>query len=271
MGYGIAIDQIGEVDLYRFGRSKQIFRGPRPNLKRAYVAFIGGSEPFGKFVSTPFPKIVQKYIHIPCVNWGTPSAGPGFFLKDPVLLEACSNAEACVVQAMDPVALSNRMYSVFPRRNTRLRGVSESLRALFPDVEFDDYKYVPALMRKLQATDEAAYRMVVAEQKSAWVARMLELLEDIETKKVLLWLDMTGSSRNRGLVSEEMVDVLRGRVDRVVRVPIVAKRGKVTGFSGARDSAWMTRGVHAQVAAVVSEALREMLPDARAQALSGEK
>ena len=261
MGYGIAIDQIGEVDLYRFGRSKQIFRGPRPNLKRPYVAFIGGSEPFGKFVSVPFPKLVQKYIHVPCVNWGTPSAGPGFFLKDPVLLEACSNAEACVVQAMDPVALSNRMYSVFPRRNTRLRGVSESLRALFPDVEFDDYKYVPALMRKLRAMDEAAFRVVVAEQKSAWVARMLELLEDIETRKVLLWLDTMDGNKRRGLVTEEMVEVLRARVDRVVRVPVAAKRGRVSGFAGGRDPAWMTRGVHAQVATEVSEVLKEMLAE----------
>lgn len=88
MGYGIAVKDVGEVDLYRFGRSNQVFRGPKPSLKKPYVAFIGGSEPFGKFVSVPFPKQVQRNISQTCVNWGTPGAGPGFFLKDPIILEA---------------------------------------------------------------------------------------------------------------------------------------------------------------------------------------
>lgn len=128
MAYGIAIEEAGGIELYRFGRSKQVFRGPKPNLREPYFTFIGGSEPFGKFVLEPFPKLIESKIGQTCVNLGTPGAGPGFFLKDPVVLEVCSNAIACVVQVMDAAPLSNRMYSVFPRRNMRLRGVSDALR-----------------------------------------------------------------------------------------------------------------------------------------------
>lgn len=260
MGYGIAVDEIGEVDLYRFGRSKQIFRGTRPNLKNPYVAFIGGSETFGKFVSTPFPTLVKRYLRMTCVNWGTPGAGPGFFLKDPVILEACSKAEICVVQVMNPVALSNRMYSVFPRRNMRLRGVSSALRSLFPDVNFEDFKYVSAMLRKLADEDAEAYKIVLDEQRSAWVARMDELLNDIETRKVLLWLAPLDPVKSGCLITEEMVNAVRKKVETVITIRIKSKCGANMAFNGAmRDSAWMTRSVHSEVSKELSQVLKEML------------
>ena len=260
MGYGIAVEEIGEVDLYRFGRSKQIFRGSKPNLKKPYVAFIGGSETFGKFVSTPFPDMVQRYLRMTCANWGTPGAGPGFFLKDPVILEACSNAEICVVQVMNPVALSNRLYSVFPRRNMRLRGVSSALRSLFPGVVFEDFKYVSGMLRKLASEDIEAYQSVLEEQRYAWVSRMRELLNDIETRKLLLWLAPVDAAKPGCIITDEMVAAVGDQVEKVVTVRINAKSGANMAFNGAmRDSAWMTRGVHSEVSKELAEVLGEML------------
>lgn len=259
MGYGIAIKNVKEVDLYRFGRSKQIFRGPRPNLKKPYIAFIGGSEPFGKFVSVPFPKLTQAIVKTKCVNWGTPGAGPGFFLKDPVILEACSNAEICVVQVMDAVPLSNRMYSVFPRRNLRLRGVSQTLKSLFPDVDFDGFKYVPAMIRKLQSVDPMAYNIVLTEQQSAWVARMLELLEDIETPIILLWLAPQDPKAAGCVITQDMVETVAKRADHLLKVTIEAKRGKDMLFGGkTKDTCWMTKGVHRLVADAVAAKITEI-------------
>jgi len=260
MGYGLDIEHIGEVNLYRFGRSRQIFRGIRPDMRNPYIAFIGGSEPFGKYVRVPFPKRVQQKLHETCVNWGTPGAGPGFFLKDPVLLEACCNARVCVIQAMDPIALSNRMYSVFPRRNLRLRNVSGTLRLLFPTIHFDDYKYVPAMIRKLVATDPEAYKVVLVEQKSAWIARTMELLEAIETPKILLWITRETLDPSVGVLSKEMIDLVAHQVDRVVVCPIDAKSsGNPTFGAGARGSGWMSKNAHQQVADVVSAAIQEVL------------
>lgn len=259
MGYGIAVENVGEIDLYRFGRSNQIYRGPKPSLKRPYISFIGGSEPFGKFVSVPFPKLVQRNIKQTCVNWGTPGAGPGFFLKDPILLEACSNSSICVIQVMDAAPLSNRMYSVFPRRNMRLRGVSEALKSLYPDINFDNFKYVNAMLRKLKETDTAAYEVVVAEQRAAWLARMLELLEDIETQKVLLWL--MPKNTNESLVNDDMIGVVSKRVDRLIKVSVPEKRRADLFGSASKDSGWMTRSVHAQVADAVGPELVALLTE----------
>lgn len=260
MGYGIAIKEAGEIDLYRYGRSKQIFRGPKPSLKKPYVAFIGGSEPFGKFVANPFPRLAQRQVKETCVNWGTPGAGPGFFLKDPVILEACSNSKLCVVQVMDAAPLSNRLYSVYPRRNQRLRGVSEMLKSLYPDVDFSNFKYVPAMLRKMKTTDPVAYRIVLAEQRAAWVARMLELLEDIETKKILLWLAPENANDPDVVVTEDMIETISKHTDRVVKVTIKEKRGRDMLFGGkTKDTSWMTRGVHEMVADAISEQINQEL------------
>ena len=255
MGYGIAVKEAGEVDLYRFGRSQQVFRGPRPSLKRPYIAVIGGSETFGKFVATPFPRLVQKRLQTTCVNWGTPGAGPGFFLKDPVLLEACSNASVCVIQVMQAEPLSNRMYSVFPRRNQRIRGVSEALKSLYPKTNFDQFKYVSGMLRHLREEDASTFKIVEAEMRAAWIARMLELIEDIHTKKVILWLrsDDTGT-----IVDQEMIDIVAGKVDQLVTVDITA--GLHRGFGGgSKETQWMTRKVHDTVASKLVPTIQTVL------------
>ena len=264
MAYGIAVAEVGEVELYRFGRSKQIFRGPKPDFGAPYITFIGGSEPFGKFVLEPYPKLVENRIGKTCVNLGTPGAGPGFFLKDPVILEACSRSIQCIIQVMDVAPLSNRMYEVYPRRNMRLRSVSAVLRSLYPQVDFSGFRYVSAMIRKLREVDSGAYKVVLAEQRSAWLARMLELLQDIETAKTLLWIQPEGDKGLSQSVTEEMVDVLASHVDNVVKVSVAVPENGGRGLIGLRkDTGWMTRAVHAEIAAVISSELQAMQPQKR--------
>lgn len=177
-----------EYNSYRFGRSKQRFRGPQPDLTQPYVAFIGGSEPFGKFVPDPFPCQLQDRLQMQCANWGTPGAGPSFFLRDPVLLEACSAAKACVVTVMGAVAMSNRMYSVFKRRNARIRDTSKTLKALYPNMQLGDFRFAHNMLRKMYQRNPRNFEVIEIELREAWVARMSELLEEIETTRVLLWM-----------------------------------------------------------------------------------
>lgn len=257
MAYGIAIEEAGEVELYRFGRSKQIFRGPKPDLRDPYISFIGGSEMFGKFVLAPFPQLVGRSVGQTCVNLGTPGAGPGFFLKDPVILETCSRSATCIVQVMAAEPLSNRMYSVFPRRNMRLRKVSNVLKSLYPQLDFSQFRFVSAMIRALKSEDTEAYKVVMAEQRSAWLARMLELLEDIETTTILLWIKPRGYSDFDQVVTQEMVGVLSGHVDRVLNVEINISEKTASNLSGLRkDTEWMKREAHAKIAKAISRELQ---------------
>ncbi len=57
----MAYENLGESALdyvpCRYGKSKLLFRGPKRKLTAPYVAMIGGTETYGKFVETPFPAL----------------------------------------------------------------------------------------------------------------------------------------------------------------------------------------------------------------------
>jgi hypothetical protein len=217
-----------DYETYRFGRSRQRYRGPKPDLQSPYVAMIGGSETFGKFSPKAYPGIVEDLLDYPVANWGTPGAGPGFFLRDPVLLEACSCAQVCVISVMGAHPVSNRLYTVFKRRNARLRGSSEMLNTLFPEVDIEDFRFVRNMLNRLQMTSEDKFKVVELEIRAAWIARMRDLLESIETRRVLFWMSsrtpedasgkMTKSSMGvePAMVDRQMIDAISPYVDDVV-------------------------------------------------------
>ena len=213
---------------YRFGRARQRFRGPKPDLGRPYIAFIGGSETYGKFVHDPYPAILARNLGVTCANWGTPGAGPSFFLKDPVLLEACSNARVCVISVMGAVAMSNRLYSVFKRRNSRLRTTTETLQALYPRMQLSEFRFAHNMLHRMYRENPENFKLLEIELRQAWVARMRELLDDIETARVLLWMstrtpDEKFSPSNKehflvapAFVTREMLEAVAPMADLVV-------------------------------------------------------
>lgn len=188
---------------YRFGRSQQRFRGPKPDLSKPYIAVIGGSEVYGRFVPNTFTHQLSHRLKMPVVNWGTPGAGPTFFLKDPTVLEACSNAKICVVSAMGAVPTSNRLYSVYKRRNSRVRSVSENLSDLYPGVDHTDYRFAHNMLRAFHKECGQRFRIVEREIQAAWIARMRELLDDIDSVKVLLWMSGRSPDDDAGPSADE--------------------------------------------------------------------
>ncbi|SOH92473.1 hypothetical protein SAMN06273572_101320 [Monaibacterium marinum] len=224
---------------YRWGRARQVFRGPKPDLRRPYVACIGGSETYGRFAREPWPQQLDAQLGHTCANWGTPGAGASFYLKDPVVLEACSNARACVISIMGAHVVSNRLYSVYNRRNLRLRTISPMMQALYPEVEFDQYRFVHNMLAALYRISPQRFAVVELEMRQAWLARMTELLADIETRKILFWFSDTSpdeAGRMQPLaardllpsfVDREMIDALRPHAD--IYVEYVASSDAANG------------------------------------------
>lgn len=176
--------QTGE---YRFGRSRQRFRAPMPDLKRPYIACIGGSETYGRGIERPYPAILQETLGTTVANWGANGASASFFLSDTQLLEACSSARACVVAITPAHTIANRYFSVFPRRNARLKSASKTLNTLYPGVNFARFRYVHNLLVHLHGRDEQRFEMLRLEFHEAWIHRMTQLLTLLETPKILLW------------------------------------------------------------------------------------
>lgn len=208
--------------------SRIFFRGPRRRLDQPYYAFIGGTETYGKFIDKPLPALVEKELKQTCVNFGCVNGGVDAFVNDPTIMSACHDAQATVVQIMGANYLSNRFYSVHPRRNDRFLRASTVMQAIYSDVDFSDFTFTRHMLSALYAKSAERFDIVVQELREAWVARMRNMLGQIGPRAVLLWfsnerMDNTPwNERESGMqadplfINVEMIDKLRDLVAEVV-------------------------------------------------------
>ena len=181
-------DPLFDYKIYRFGRTPQVFRGPQPDLRDHYIAFIGGSNTFGRYNDSPYADQIGDRIGRTVLNLGTDGAGPGFFLGDPEVLRSAMDADLTIVTVMCAPATSNRMFAVRPRRNLRLHTISDLLAGIYPEVDFSRFSFTKGMLKHLHALDESRFKLVVNEMKNAWIGRMQTLLSTIETKTLLFYL-----------------------------------------------------------------------------------
>lgn len=214
----------------RYGMSRILFRGPKRRLDSPYVAFVGGTETFGKYIDRPFPSLIERDIKRTCVNFGTVNGGVDSFVNDPTIMQACHDAELTVVQIMGANFLSNRFYSVHPRRNDRFLRASTVLQAIYNDVDFSDFTFTRHLLGELLNISAERFDIVVSELREAWVARMKNMLGQIGSKVVLLWFsrhELSDEHWNAGenplqvdplFITKAMIEQLRPLVLDVVEV-----------------------------------------------------
>lgn len=220
MSLHVTADPFIDYQLYRFGRTRQTFRGPQPSFRGRYVACLGSAHTFGRFAERPYPDLLAG-TGVPCANLGTDGAGPGFFLQDTEVLRAASDAEVCIVQAMSAVALSNRMYAVRPRRNGRLHEVSDLMRGIFPEVDFTRFVFVRGMLSHLAELDPNRFRLVENEIKNAWIGRMHSLLSLIETRTILFWFSTRAPEQMGGTAAERCAMRYPDYVDRAMLEAVI--------------------------------------------------
>jgi hypothetical protein len=227
----------------RYGNSKIFFRGPRKSLDGQYVAFVGGTETYGKFVETPFPDLLEEMTGRTCVNLGCVNASIEAFLNEPAVWAAVHDATLTVVQVMGAHNISNRFYSVHPRRNDRLVRASTVLQALYPEVDFTEFCFTRHMLQTLWQVGPDRFPILRSELQTAWSARMERFLAEIGPRSLLLWIgdhlptDIPWELRDAPLDSEPMfvtramIDSLRPRVRGVVMAQVSAK-ARATGTDG---------------------------------------
>lgn len=202
------------------------FRGPTPDFGKPYIAALGGSETYGKFVRHPFPGLLQDWIDTPVVNLGVQHAGLSLFAEERWLLDTASKAELTVFQVLGAQNMSNRLYSVHSRRNDRFLTVSPALRDMYPSVDFAEVNFTGHLLDTLVTQSKAAFEVLVEELKWAWVQRMRRIVKTINGDVVLLWVSDRRPEDTRNTIRESeplfvdrtMLDELSGDVAGVVEV-----------------------------------------------------
>ena len=165
-----------------------MFRGPRRTLERPYVVFLGGTETYGKYVPDPFPDLVEDHIGLATINLGCLNAGLDVYLGEPEVLRVARGAEAAVLQIVGAGNLSNRYYTVHPRRNDRLIAATPLLKALYREVDFTEFNFTRHMLLSLQSTSKDRFEVLADELRSTWVRRMKELLAALPPRTVLLWM-----------------------------------------------------------------------------------
>ena len=180
----------GALDYFpcRYGTSRLLFRGPRRSVERPYVAYLGGTETYGKYVPHPFPDLVEDEIGYGSVNLGCINAGLDVFLAEDSVLDIARGAEAVVVQVLGALNLTNRYYLVHPRRNDRFIGATPLLKSLFRDVDFTEFSFTRHMLRTLQTTSLDRFEVVAQELRAVWLRRMTALLGRLPQRPVLLWM-----------------------------------------------------------------------------------
>jgi hypothetical protein len=170
-----------------YGSARILFRGPQKPLNGAYIACLGGTETFGKFIETPFPALLEQATGTVTVNLGSLDAGIDAFVCSPGLTDIAANARATVIQIMGAANMSNRFYTVDPRRNDRFLRPSKALKEIYPEVNFRSYDRVDQMLAALARIGPDRLHLVRKELQTAWVARMRTLIAQIGGPVVLLW------------------------------------------------------------------------------------
>ncbi len=267
----------GELDYEpcQYRESRLVFRGPPKELDEAYVAFIGGTETYGKFIQKPFVNLVEEVIGTNCVNLGYMNAGIDAFLAEPAALEIARLSQVTVVQIMGAQNMSNRYYRVHPRRNDRFIGASNMMKMVFNDIDFSEFHFTRHMLGTLCARAPDRYTMVRDELRMAWSARMKLLINTIGGKVVLLWVSdhppetamgPSGLGPDPLFVDRLMLEELRPLVADIVEVQF-STHALTDGLEGMcysdmeRVAAQKVPGpkAHAETAAAVSRALRNTL------------
>lgn len=232
----MAYQSLGDTSLEyfpcRYGASKILFRGPQRPLEGEYIAAIGGSETYGKFVEFPYPDLMEGLLKTPVINFGCMNAGVDVFANEQTLLDACNGAKLSVLQVPGAVNLSNRFYAVHPRRNDRFLRASNLLKTIYREVDFTEFNFTRHMLQSLQEISGEKFAMVEMELKEAWVGRMKSLVARIESPLILLWLSERGISEacphgilgpDPAMVDEEMMNEIRPFVQDVVEVKVSQK------------------------------------------------
>lgn len=210
----------------RYGQSKLLFRGPRKRLRSPYSVFLGGTETYGKFISRPFPDLVEVGTGMMSANLGCINGGIDAYVNDADVLSIASRARVTVIQIMGAQNLSNRFYKVHPRRNDRFLKASILMRTVFREVDFTDFAFTRHLLSTLQDCSADRYGLVVEELRQAWIARMAMLIERIDGVPILLWIGRKpppaqatdAMSTDPLFVDAAMIAALRSRVADYVEV-----------------------------------------------------
>ena len=206
-----------DFSLCQYGLSKNIFRGPKKQLNKPFIACFGSTDTFGQTVAAPFPLLLERHLKQPVANFGILNGGLDAILKDPELLALCNNASHIVIQIMGAHSQSNDYYSVHPRRNDRFITAHSKLRDLYPNIDFTEFHFTRHMLSHLETEDPDRFRRVRNHLRQTWQTNMRRLCHALPVKPHILWLSARDMApRENGLLEADPNFITAGDIDAIL-------------------------------------------------------
>lgn len=267
MSYAVSRADTLDYAPCHYGVSKLVFRGPAKSTDQDYVAVIGGTETYGRFVARPFSDLVEDRLNVPVVNLGCQHAGIDAFVFDPAIMSVAKGARLTVLQVMGAQNMSNRFYRVHPRRNDRFLGPSDMLRSIYSEVDFTDFSFNRHMLSTLQMLSLDRFSLLRDELRRAWIARMKLIQRTIDGPFLLLWLREelpNGLGAEPLFVGADMIAEVADQALDVIEVPVRRAGGDLEGMvygamQGSIAAQMLGVETHHLIAEHLSKALAEHL------------
>lgn len=160
-------------------------RGPKPDLSKKHLCFLGAAQTFGRLCENPYPSLVCEKLGFECLNFGVGGVDPEFFL-DAKLLRQINKAESVFVQVFSARSSQN---SLFKSNYGRRHGICNGKQTLVDDFWQDCIKNMPSF---------DVYNLIQETRKS-YLSNMISLSEQIKVKKTLLWFSYRSPDYATGL------------------------------------------------------------------------
>lgn len=155
-------------------------RGPELKSNK-YIAYIGASQTFGRYCTTPYSHILEKKLDLETLNFGIGGKGPNFFLQNQKIMEAVNKAELVIIQVLSGRSIGN---SVFQSLDGGMHGIrlidGKKMRSDSIFSELISGKDERGLSKEFMAD-------LVKEIRNNYVDEMIKLLKAIQPPKVLFW------------------------------------------------------------------------------------
>ena len=241
VGYQESDGHIIDYEVCQLPGVNGVFRGP-PITGNEYVACVGAAQTFGRFVLTPFPRLISHALGIDALNLGRGGVGPTFHVSNPRLLEYINRARTVIVQVLSGRSQSNSLFRIVSHN---MYGTS-----LPHGREMSAYEFYTWLIGQ----DAQLARKVIAETRDNYVLAMTQLLDAIKPPKILFWFSVRSPDYEEHLelpidrlwgafphfVNRAMVEQLRSHADTYVECisrrglpqPIFDRSGNPTSFKG---------------------------------------
>ncbi len=161
-----------QYHVYKLPNTGYYFRGPYKNfVPKQYISFIGASQTFGRYCSTPFPQQIEEMTGIRCLNLGIGGAGPKQFLQ---FINLINQSKLCVLQVMSG-------------RSTHCSAFQNP----FGNVDYkigNKYEFADIVLKSIDLGKNKKRDKIYNELRRNWLNSYQELISKIKVPIILLYV-----------------------------------------------------------------------------------